>query len=62
MRKASRQAFQKRDYPPALQTDLMIQATVRQLLAGAFSYLGAEKKQSHFWLCFEWRVGFKILF
>jgi hypothetical protein len=22
----------------------------------------AEKKQSHFWLCFEWRVGFKILF
>jgi hypothetical protein len=24
--------------------------------------LGAEKKQSHFWLCFEWRVGFKILF
>jgi hypothetical protein len=40
----------------------MIQTTVRQLLAGAFSRLSAEKKQSHFWLCFEWRVGFKILF
>jgi hypothetical protein len=33
-----------------------------QFLAGAVSYGGAEKKQSHFWLCFEWRVGFKILF
>jgi hypothetical protein len=33
-----------------------------QFLGAAFSYFGAEKKQSHFWLCFEWRVGFKILF
>jgi hypothetical protein len=30
-----------------------------QFLGGVVSSLGAEKKQSHFWLCFEWRVGTK---